>query len=943
MLLIAIRRMLSNKWMLFCTLLGSVITVALLGSIPTYTEGIMQRMLTKDLEISQQQNGKYAGGYQINYQGYYSNANNELFKSFDKTISEEISNSVGIPIVTKVLYKKGSIINISGNDDGKSSPTNPCSLSGLDSHIKMVAGRLYSDKVVDGVYEVILSEEAMKTLNLTLDNTYEFSNETLLQEGKDVVKLRIKVVGIFTYKNLNDLYWFNDIKTYNTSMFFEPGLLQNLLFTDGKLSIYSACWYYAYDFYKIKVSGLVSLVDTFNTHDKWFQKYKPLLEYSRSADPILKQYDKRVAQLRITLLVLQIPVLVMLAFFTFMVFKLKINFESNEIAIVKSRGGSSFLVFGTYFIESAIIGIIALIFGPILGLYLCKVLGASNGFLEFVQRAPLELSLKGNTYLYSAIGVIFISFSMLIPAFIASRISIVLYKQKNARHRKTSFWKKFYLDIVLLAIAFYGLYSYKRQQKILFVNGASGSETSVDPLLYGISVVFIFGCGMLFLRIFPYIIQFIFWLGRKMWNPVFYASFIQVGRTKGQEQFTMFFIILTLSVGILSANSARTINKNMEEKIRYEVGADIVTEGIWKNNQSSMSSLNPFEGENESQRDMIYFEPSFDTYTKLEGAESVTKVYKNENTNVLIGDKSQEKVMLMGVISNEFGKIAWFREDLLPYHWYQYLNLLTDSPSAVLVSKAFKEKLGVNEGDSITVSWGEDSSITGIVYAFLDYWPSINPNKKTDNLPNPYFVVGNLQFIQDMNRVEPYQVWLKKKPGVTSIQIKNEMDKNKIEIASIADASQKIIINKNDPMLQGTNGSLTLSFVVTIIITILGFLIYWILSIKKRVLQFGIFRAIGMSAREIIGMIALEQLLITGGSIFAGIQLGNITSRIFVVLFQMAYGSESQVPPFRVVSDMNDYIRLYVIVFLMLVTCFYIIGRFVLKLNVSQALKLGED
>ena len=58
---------------------------------------------------------------------------------------------------------------------------------------------------------------------------------------------------------------------------------------------------------------------------------------------------------------------------------------------------------------------------------------------------------------------------------------------------------------------------------------------------------------------------------------------------------------------------------------------------------------------------------------------------------------------------------------------------------------------------------------------------------------------------------------------------------------------------------------------------------------------------------------------------------------------QMVYGSEQQVPPFKVVSDVNDYLRLYVIVALMLVLCFFIIGRLISRINISQALKLGED
>ena len=54
-----------------------------------------------------------------------------------------------------------------------------------------------------------------------------------------------------------------------------------------------------------------------------------------------------------------------------------------------------------------------------------------------------------------------------------------------------------------------------------------------------------------------------------------YASFIQVGRGGGQDRFLMLFLILTLSIGIFNANAARTLNNNIEEKIKYANGADL--------------------------------------------------------------------------------------------------------------------------------------------------------------------------------------------------------------------------------------------------------------------------------------------------------------------------------------------------------------------------------
>jgi len=84
----------------------------------------------------------------------------------------------------------------------------------------------------------------------------------------------------------------------------------------------------------------------------------------------------------------------MLGFYLLMVSRLAIEQEQNEIAVMKSRGASSFQVFFGYLIESLILGVIALSVGPPLGLFICGLLGSANGFMEFVQRTALPISLN---------------------------------------------------------------------------------------------------------------------------------------------------------------------------------------------------------------------------------------------------------------------------------------------------------------------------------------------------------------------------------------------------------------------------------------------------------------------------------------------------------------------------------------------------------------------
>src|SRR4030095_14830748 len=125
----------------------------------------------------------------------------------------------------------------------------------------------------------------------------------------------------------------------------------------------------------------------------------------------------------------------------------------------------------------------ALAVGPFLGIWFTKVLGASNGFLEFVDRSALEVGLTSSAYLVSSVAVAAALALILIPAFMATRVSIVSHKQQNARQNKLSFWHKSGLDFILVGIAVYLLYNFNKRQEDLQRLGLDSDAFRLDPML----------------------------------------------------------------------------------------------------------------------------------------------------------------------------------------------------------------------------------------------------------------------------------------------------------------------------------------------------------------------------------------------------------------------------------------------------------------------------
>ena len=297
----------------------------------------------------------------------------------------------------------------------------------------------------------------------------------------------------------------------------------------------------------------------------------------------------------------------------------------------------------------------------------------------------------------------------------------------------------------------------------------------------------------------------------------------------------------------------------------------------------------------------------------------------------------------MTIVPDQFAQVCWFRNNLLPVHINYYINALSECINGVIVSSSYQEKTGLELGDVIQVKWGQNEWFEGTVVAVVDYWPSINPYEKNSQGEYKDFVILNFDYVSVQTQIEPYEVWMRMEEDASIQDFYQSIRDAGIVATRLDVASQLITSSKTDATLQGVNGALTLGFITIMAMCFIGFLIYWILSIKGRTLQFGILRAMGMSFREIIAMIVYEQLLVSGVSIFLSIIIGGIASDLFVPLFQVLYNVTDQVPPFMVVSQRSDYIKLYCIVLVMLLVGFVVIARLIKSININKALKLGED
>ena len=185
---------------------------------------------------------------------------------------------------------------------------------------------------------------------------------------------------------------------------------------------------------------------------------------------------------------------------------------------------------------------------------------------------------------------------------------------------------------------------------------------------------------------------------------------------------------------------------------------------------------------------------------------AATKVFVRDNVTVRYNNDRLGQVFLMTVSRTSSQKFAGLRTDFFPDISYYYLERFKRVPPGSYRLKLIQEKYGVELGDEIAVKWSKNDFFTATVLAFVDYWPSINPYDKNDEGEYKDFIIMNFDYVRIQTAIEPYQVWLDLKDDASIQDFYQSITDADITATMLEVASQNIVTEKNDPMLQGMNG-----------------------------------------------------------------------------------------------------------------------------------------
>lgn len=944
-----VKNIISNFRLEASLLLGLSIGVGVVTAIPIYTSGSLQDAFLRQWVASSEARPPY--GIMVSHWSRKgaTPATYQQYQKLDDYLKNNVVQMVGLKPLSFSEVGGLGINRFNPVRTNLQPPDSPYAdivfMSGIENRVKIVDGRWYSDNPQTNVIETVVDANTLEKLNLLVGEKYTYWYPA--PEGSyDDIPVQLQVVGVFEplEEKLQSTEWIYS-PPFEQNFFVSKKAFLTEIVQKKKLQDNNWDWYWVFDYKQVRVHQLPKLVQMLKQLENTSGQILAETRLWNSPQRTFEYFTETARGITVFLGALSVPILGMVFYYIILTAGLTVTRRRNEIAMLRSRGASAYQVIFSFLLEWLLLGGAAFLIGPYIGLAIARFMGASAGFLSFVGRRGIPVSIVPDAYRYGLYAVGLSILACLLPVIGASRFSIVTFKQDIARSQRRPIWEKFFIDVLLIGAAYYG-YRGLTQQKLMLAaqqNAEAGASTTVlmDPMLFFVPVVFLLGAGLLTLRVFPYVMRFLTWITNRLGGVCWPLTSRQLARNSRQYTPLLLLLIITVSLGIYAAAAARTLSRNFEDRILYAVGTDVVLQEQWSLPTANVEDDSWFgvdlgeagEASTASAEPLVQ-EPPFYIHKDLAGVKAAARVLTRE-VNIQSGGNHRGVGTMMAIVPREFADVAWFRTDLATSHLYSYLNILTKYNEGALVSRQFLEENQLQPGDWLTLQM-KNQPIDVFIAGAIDYWPTLYPNKGP-------MVIVNLTHVQQSTNLEPYAIWLKMEKGAPLDPIIEALREKNIWVGSTTDSRMQIIEGRREPHRMGFFGILSIGFLVSVVVTIMGFFLFTFLSLRARMLHFGVLRAIGLSVRQLLTMLALEQLLSLGLGLVVGTVLGRFVSSTFLPFLEQNAQFKEAIPKFIIVVEQADLLKIYVVLLSMLLAGIIGLAAVLFRMRLAQAVKLGEE
>ncbi|MDN3352075.1 FtsX-like permease family protein [Actinomadura sp. DC4] len=148
---------------------------------------------------------------------------------------------------------------------------------------------------------------------------------------------------------------------------------------------------------------------------------------------------------------------------------------------------------------------------------------------------------------------------------------------------------------------------------------------------------------------------------------------------------------------------------------------------------------------------------------------------------------------------------------------------------------------------------------------------------------------------------------------------------------------------RDAPLGGALQGALLLGFAAALVFAATGFVVNTAVSARERATEFAILRALGVSGRQLLGLVAVEQAFLVGLGVAGGLLLGLVVARLVVPHVVLTVSATAPYPPVHVILRWPMILALLAAVVVLLTAVLLLLVRSLRRGRPGRALRLGED
>lgn len=939
-LIVAVKRLLAQPLLSAAMAIGFTVAVALLLTVPIYAESVAFRMLENRLTERSNVTSHPPFSIIIQYIGSWHEPvtweDTLPLHEYITTQAEE-DLELGIPQIIRHIETDNLRLYPANTESYEENRlidyVSFATTEQIEQHVEIVEGVFPppAEPGSNSIIDVMITEDFASEIGIQIGETYQAYDWRLDQNDSQQVTM-VRIAGIWRALDEDEAFWFYRPNVFKDLLIVSQDTFINRINPYRETSVNLGLWYLISDGGGVTTSHVDDLLLNHENVSLKIDQLLPGTAFGKSPVRELRSYQYSVRILTVLLAAFSIPIFVLLILFIVMVIGLSVEKRGIETAVHRSRGTSPFQVIGLAVVEGFILGVLALLAGSVVALLLTRLMGSVHSFMDFSGSAALRVSVP--PLIVVAVGAaLFLSVIIyIIPTLSASRHTIISVGQARARAQQRPAWQRLGLDILLLLLVSYFYYQLV-QQGGLFIdhNGESAllEDALADPLLYLLPPATIFVLALLVLRVLPLIMRFISWILQLTDNVGLLIVTRKLERSPQSYYLPLLLLICTVGLGIYMASFAHTVDRYLYEQQFYRVAADIEVR-VFKRAQASFLVSN----NDEAQANIHISE-----FNDMDQIENATRLGEY-SARAQVGNQRLDG-RFIGVDRSDFGRTGFWRFDFAGYRLGYLMNALASQNDTVLVSRDLIENTSLEEGDLIRVevSAGSDTiPLEMTVVGVLDYFPRWFPEE------HGALFVGNLDYLFEQAGVELAHRIIARTPDnfdqKALLEAIYDVGADGVSIRGPAERIERI---QSQPERQGLFGILSIGFIASLLVTVLGLFLYTLFSYQRRMVELGILRAVGLSRAAMMVSVAWELGLLIVSGLGLGIGLGMVVSGLYIPYLQFSTDRYALVPPYVVEIAWAEIAQVSVMFLLtfvvMLVVLLVVLGR----MRIFEAVKLGES